>query len=231
MAALDGRSDWFAPATQRDRLRARRTRRAQPRGARRARPIPLAGGVEAGCRAHRLPDHDGVRADEPAHRHAARASTASWATAPASPAPTRSSTSCAAGTPTVCPIEWQRRDAADRRRVRASPSRSPSTPAPASRAATLRGAEFHAADDLRAGRARRGPRRAASGIVRVSSTPRSSTRIGHRRGWQSDEWVAALERVDAAARTLDGATRPAAPASSSRPTTAWSTCRATGTCC
>ncbi len=29
--------------------------------------------------------------------------------------------------------------------------------------------------------------------------------IGHKRGWQSDEWVAALERVDAAARALDGA--------------------------
>jgi hypothetical protein len=26
--------------------------------------------------------------------------------------------------------------------------------------------------------------------------------IGHKRGWESDEWVAALERVDAAARTL-----------------------------
>ena len=29
--------------------------------------------------------------------------------------------------------------------------------------------------------------------------------IGHKRGWQSDEWVAALERVDAAARALDAA--------------------------
>lgn len=32
--------------------------------------------------------------------------------------------------------------------------------------------------------------------------------IGHKRGWQSDEWVAALERMDAAARTLSDALAP-----------------------
>ena len=34
--------------------------------------------------------------------------------------------------------------------------------------------------------------------------------IGHKRGWQSDEWVAALERVDAAARALSRRARRAA---------------------
>jgi len=29
--------------------------------------------------------------------------------------------------------------------------------------------------------------------------------VGHKRGWESDEWIAALERVDAAARTLANA--------------------------
>lgn len=32
--------------------------------------------------------------------------------------------------------------------------------------------------------------------------------IGHKRGWESDEWVGALERVDAAARTLAAALAP-----------------------
>jgi predicted AlkP superfamily pyrophosphatase or phosphodiesterase len=32
--------------------------------------------------------------------------------------------------------------------------------------------------------------------------------IGHKRGWQSDEWVTALERVDAAARVLADALAP-----------------------
>ncbi|MFB8385835.1 alkaline phosphatase family protein [Microbacterium sp. NPDC055910] len=32
--------------------------------------------------------------------------------------------------------------------------------------------------------------------------------IGHKRGWQSDEWIGALERVDAAARTLAAAADP-----------------------
>ena len=32
--------------------------------------------------------------------------------------------------------------------------------------------------------------------------------IGHRRGWTSDEWIAGLERIDAAARTLVGSCAP-----------------------
>jgi hypothetical protein len=32
--------------------------------------------------------------------------------------------------------------------------------------------------------------------------------VGHKRGWESDEWVAALERVDAAARRLSQSARP-----------------------
>ena len=71
-------------------------------------------------------------------------------------------------------------------------------------AATL-GAEFHAADvladrvELAADLAARHP----GSFVYVYAPDLDA--IGHKRGWQSDEWVAALERVDAAARALDGA--------------------------
>jgi predicted AlkP superfamily pyrophosphatase or phosphodiesterase len=68
--------------------------------------------------------------------------------------------------------------------------------------ATMRGAEFVGANDLTerveiaADLAARHP----GSFVYVYAPDLDA--IGHKRGWQSDEWVAALERVDAAARTL-----------------------------
>ncbi|GAA5198032.1 nucleotide pyrophosphatase/phosphodiesterase family protein [Microbacterium jejuense] len=72
-------------------------------------------------------------------------------------------------------------------------------------AATLGDAEFHAADDL--------DERVSIAADLAARHPGSLTylyapdldAIGHRRGWESDEWVATLERVDAAARTLSNA--------------------------
>jgi hypothetical protein len=72
-------------------------------------------------------------------------------------------------------------------------------------AATLGGAEFHGEDDL--------TQRVRTAAALASRVPGSLTylyapeldAIGHRRGWESDEWVAALERVDAAARDLEAA--------------------------
>jgi predicted AlkP superfamily pyrophosphatase or phosphodiesterase len=69
-------------------------------------------------------------------------------------------------------------------------------------AVTLGDAEFHAADDLEervrvaADLAARHP-----GSLTYLYAPDLDA-VGHRRGWESDEWVATLERVDAAARTL-----------------------------
>ena len=99
------------------------------------------------------------------------------------------------------PLEWQRADAADRRaselrRVEGGVRRHRVHRRDPPRCRVPRGRR-----PRRACRARRRPRRAASGILRLPRTRRNSTAIGHRRGWQSDEWVAALERVDAAART------------------------------
>lgn len=71
--------------------------------------------------------------------------------------------------------------------------------------ATLGAAEFHAADDLdervriAADLAARHP-----GSLIYLYAPDLDA-IGHKRGWESDEWVAALERVDASARTLASA--------------------------
>ncbi|MFD4957516.1 alkaline phosphatase family protein [Microbacterium sp. NPDC058389] len=72
-------------------------------------------------------------------------------------------------------------------------------------AATLGGAEFHAADDLdeRVRTAADLAARNTGSLVYLYAPDLDA--IGHRRGWESDEWVAALERVDAAARTLSGA--------------------------
>ena len=97
------------------------------------------------------------------------------------------------------------REAADHRRGRASSSRSPSTPAPASPPRPSRGAEFHGADDLseRVELAADLAARHPGSFVYVYAPDLDA--IGHRRGWQSDEWVAALERADAAARALDAA--------------------------
>lgn len=69
---------------------------------------------------------------------------------------------------------------------------------------TLGGAQFHGAEDLdervrlAADLAARHP-----GSLTYLYAPDLDA-IGHKRGWQSAEWVAALERVDAAARTLAG---------------------------
>ncbi|MDQ7877766.1 alkaline phosphatase family protein [Microbacterium sp. QXD-8] len=69
-------------------------------------------------------------------------------------------------------------------------------------AATLGEAEFHGADDLdervrvAADLAARHP----GSLVYLYAADLDA--VGHKRGWESDEWVAALERVDAAARTL-----------------------------
>ncbi|WP_109212202.1 MULTISPECIES: nucleotide pyrophosphatase/phosphodiesterase family protein [Microbacterium] len=74
--------------------------------------------------------------------------------------------------------------------------------------ATLGEAEFHGADDLddrvelAAELAARHP-----GSLTYLYAPELDG-IGHKRGWQSDEWVAALERVDAAARRLATALDP-----------------------
>ncbi|MGZ8804124.1 MAG: alkaline phosphatase family protein [Microbacterium sp.] len=74
--------------------------------------------------------------------------------------------------------------------------------------ATMRGAEFVGSDDIAerveiaADLAARHP-----GSFVYTYAPDLDA-IGHRRGWQSDEWVAALERVDAAARTLAEALAP-----------------------
>ena len=74
--------------------------------------------------------------------------------------------------------------------------------------ATMRGAEFVAATDV-AERTRIAADLAArhpGAFVYVYAPDLDA--IGHKRGWQSDEWVAALERVDAAARTLGDALTP-----------------------
>jgi hypothetical protein len=72
-------------------------------------------------------------------------------------------------------------------------------------AVTLNGAEFHGADDLED--------RVRLAADLAARTPGSLTYLyapeldsaGHKHGWQSEEWVAVLERVDAAARALAGA--------------------------
>ena len=68
--------------------------------------------------------------------------------------------------------------------------------------ATMRGAEFVAADDVgeRARIAADLAARHPGALVYVYAPDLDA--IGHRRGWQSDEWGVALERMDAAARTL-----------------------------
>jgi predicted AlkP superfamily pyrophosphatase or phosphodiesterase len=74
--------------------------------------------------------------------------------------------------------------------------------------ATMRGAEFVAAAGV-AERTRLAADLAArhpGAFIYVYAPDLDA--IGHKRGWQSDEWVAALERVDAAARTLRDALAP-----------------------
>lgn len=69
-------------------------------------------------------------------------------------------------------------------------------------AATLRGAEFLAADDVgeRAQIAADLAARHPGSLVYVYAPDLDA--VGHRRGWESDEWAATLETVDAAARSL-----------------------------
>lgn len=70
--------------------------------------------------------------------------------------------------------------------------------------ATLRGADFVSAvsvaerAELAAGLAAKHP----GALVYLYANDLDA--VGHKRGWESDEWVAALERVDAAARALAG---------------------------
>jgi len=69
-------------------------------------------------------------------------------------------------------------------------------------AATLGSAEFHGADDLdeRVALAADLAARHPGSLVYLYAPDLDA--IGHKRGWESDEWVAGLERVDAAAQTL-----------------------------
>lgn len=74
--------------------------------------------------------------------------------------------------------------------------------------ATMRGAEFVGSDDLleRVGIAADLAARHPDSFVYVYAPDLDA--IGHKRGWHSDEWVAALERVDAAARSFHDALAP-----------------------
>ena len=100
--------------------------------------------------------------------------------------------------------------AAGRRRspraVRASRCPRPSTQAPGFTGGDPRGAPSSMRPTISMS-ASRWPPNSRRGIRDPSSisTRRTSMRVGHRRGWQSDEWVAALERTDAAARALSSA--------------------------
>lgn len=70
--------------------------------------------------------------------------------------------------------------------------------------ATLDGAELVGVDDLdeRVRTAADLAARHPGSLVYLYAPDLDS--VGHKRGWQSDEWVATLERMDAAARTLAG---------------------------
>lgn len=74
--------------------------------------------------------------------------------------------------------------------------------------AIMRGAQFIAANDV-AERVEIAADLAAqhSGSFVYVYTPELDA-IGHKRGWESDEWVGGLEKVDAAARTLASALAP-----------------------
>ena len=159
--------------------------------------------VEEGHRPHRLPQHDRLRTHEPAHRESSRA--ARHRRLPRAdpghrrgrePAPRLGHRRTARSTGSARP-RYERRD-------RASSCPSPSTPAPASPRPPRAAPSSTPPTTSPTRPDRRRPRGAASGILRVRVRARLDA-IGHKRGWQSDEWVAALEKVDAAARALDGA--------------------------
>ena len=235
LAALDGGSEWFAPATERDRLRGRRTRCAQPRA-----PAPDTPGSSrrpARRRTSRAPSSRPRRrprspACSPAYHPE---STASSGIACSSRQPTTSSISSAAGTPTDSPPSWQRA--------------APLTSARRRRPPVLRRVQG------RVRRHRLHRRDACGGAEFVASTtspsacasPPTSRRgipgsfvylyapdldaIGHKRGWQSDEWVAALEQVDAAARTSRDALAPGTGVGGHGRPRHGRRARGTGTCC
>ncbi|GAA3209106.1 nucleotide pyrophosphatase/phosphodiesterase family protein [Microbacterium terregens] len=75
-------------------------------------------------------------------------------------------------------------------------------------AAIMRGAEFVAAEDVaeRTGIAAELAARNPGAFIYVYAPDLDA--IGHKRGWQSDEWVAGLERMDAASRVLADALAP-----------------------
>ncbi|SIT74693.1 alkaline phosphatase family protein [Microbacterium sp. RU33B] len=74
--------------------------------------------------------------------------------------------------------------------------------------ATLRGAEFVSAATVgeRAGLAADLAARHPGALVYLYANDLDA--VGHKRGWESDAWIAALERVDAAARTLSEGLAP-----------------------
>ncbi|GAA1989141.1 nucleotide pyrophosphatase/phosphodiesterase family protein [Microbacterium pumilum] len=102
------------------------------------------------------------------------------------------------------PIEWQRSEPLTVGRPSFAVSKAEYADTGFT-AAILRGAEFHAAEglderaELAADLAARNP----GSFVYVYAPELDG--LGHRRGWQSDEWLAGLEQADAAARTLDSA--------------------------
>ena len=214
VAALDGTLGLVRTRPQRDRLRDRRARRAQPRGARRPCAVPVARrGSEEGRRAHRLPVDDGVGAHQPADRRPRRASTASSATARSSPDADEVVNQLRGwDTDGLDPVVAARGALHERvaaEGVPPSSSPKPSTPAPASPHATharrgvpRRRPTWPSAPRIAADLAARHP----GSFVYLYAPDLDA--IGHKRGWQSDEWVAALERVDAAARTLGDALAP-----------------------
>ena len=229
IASLDGRSDWFTPATSAivfvlDGLGAH----SLAARAGHARFLSQASSKKDVVRTV-FPSTTASALDEPAHGHTARAARHRRVPSAHPRHRRRSSTSCEAGTPTVCRSSGSGRSPLDHR---ASELRRVE--------GRVRGHRLHRRDASRcrvpcrgrARRARRGrrrPRRTASGLIRVRLRARTRR---HRppsgggsptSGWPP--WSGWMPRP--APSTVRSR---AAPASSSPPTTAWSTCRATGTC-
>lgn len=75
-------------------------------------------------------------------------------------------------------------------------------------AATLGGAEFVPVDDLPARVARAADLAARHPGALVYLYANDLDAVAHKRGWESDEWLHALERVDAAVRALAAAIAP-----------------------
>lgn len=111
------------------------------------------------------------------------------------------------------PQSWQRADPLlERRAAQGLPAFVVSKPEYAGTGftrATMRGAQFVGAVDVleRARIAGDLARRHPGALIYLYAPELDA--IGHKRGWQSDEWAAALERVDAAARVLAEIAAPA----------------------